>query len=184
MTAVSVAVLSYSHMYDQLSAYKKNVIDPTRNLEDRRMSMPPTILESQEHLRIDAKSLSFIFRSTQAQALPNALNAESAFFRAVGCIAERNRIHFEECHPRMNEAGVREGDHFTTPEFEEILTHGIFAKVGRITDSVTRMVDDTLPKLKNAADGLASATKELYPEEEPRTFDPVDPPDSDRSDLW
>ncbi len=178
LLALNSAVVSLSQMHNQLSSYKRQIIDTHRERADRSITMRPTVLESQNHLRIDSTSLSYILDSTKAQALPIAMNAESSFFRTIATINERSRIMLDEVHPCLNGAGVREGTAMRLQEVEEILTHGVFVKCGRITDSTIEMVEDSLPALKNAADELAAATKELYPDQSPRSFEAVDPTES------
>lgn len=99
--AINSSMVTLGQMNNELSAYKRQVIDPYPNTPLRAIAMRPSDLGDCSHLVLHGDALSFLCETNHRQVPATVGYTFTLFRRAVSTIVQRATHHIDVIQPAM-----------------------------------------------------------------------------------
>lgn len=160
--AANMAVFALMRSHHELTAVKKQYIDPSINDEDRHFSILPSS-SVVPHLDIAFNELSFLLLSHNPNLLNELALTQSEINATIDVVNARSRFHITEFQPLLDLYHQRLSQVSNLAEMEEIVGVRATHTLRSATDSMINNVGAALEMLANQADQLHEITKSMYP---------------------
>lgn len=168
-TAGNLAIFALSQMYNDLVAYKVQMLDPANGSDAPWFWMMPMTAPSTGYYQVNLESLAFLFQSQQREApiLPMKLSIEESRFAVLlDTIQHRAEFHQEQLAPliervnlRSRSAGVAK---LTDQQLRAEVGERIYATLRNYYSDIATLIPLGLQNTKRAAEELrAVLTAEL-----------------------
>jgi hypothetical protein len=159
--AINSTMVTLGQMNNELSAFKRQVIDPFVHLPLRAIAMLPSDIGDCLHLVLHADALSFLCETDHRQVPVTVGYTYTLFRRAVSMIDQHATHHINVIQPAMAERDDPLAP-ITDEIINELLTADQRALQESLTDSMVQYVDDASKQIDTCIDELNTAGKALY----------------------
>lgn len=159
--AINSAMVTLGQMNNELSAFKRQVIDPFVHFPLRAIAMVPSDIGDCSHLVLHADALSFLCETDHRQVPLTVGYTYTLFRRAVSMIDQRTTHHINVIQPAMA-ARDKPRAPITDEIVDNLLTADQRAIQESLTDSMVFYVDDALKQIDTCVDELGTAGTALY----------------------
>lgn len=160
--AANMAVFALMRSHHELTAIKKQYIDPNVDDEDRHFSILPSS-SPVPHLDLSFNDLSFLLSSNNPNLLNDLALTQSEINATVDVVNARSKFHLTEFQPLLELHHQRLSQVSDLAEMEEVIGIRVTHTLRSVTDSMVHNVGAALQILSNDADELYKITKSMYP---------------------
>ena len=108
-SAVNHAIYSIFRMWNNLSQYKKEIINPAVETKAAWLNMAATIDAKYEDVHFPSEDLLFLLDSGHAQLYSELLLEEQRYQIVIGLIRELSKTTAEKLFPKMEQLGYHRG---------------------------------------------------------------------------
>ena len=163
--AANRALYNLYRMWNVLSQYQREHLEPVRNAPDRWLNLTASPLAPSSTTKFELGELSFLLQTKEASVFADVMLEEERFGLALGLIDRRSALVLEEVFPRMARAQIAVGDQRPIDEIQRTLGIDIVHQLQQPTDHIFTFVDDDITSLRAAHAQLRAAVKRLYPDQ-------------------
>ena len=160
--AANMAIFALMRSHHELTAIKKQYIDPNVDDEDRHFSILPSS-SPVPHLDLAFNDLSFLLSSKRPNVLNELALTQSEINATIDVVNARSRFHLTEFQPLLELHHQRLRKVSDLAEMEGVLGIRATHTLRTATDSMVHNVGAALQILSNDADELYKITKNMYP---------------------
>ena len=160
--AANMAIFALMRSHHELTAIKKQYIEPNVNDEDRHFSIPPSSSPI-PHLDLSFNDLSFLLSSKDPNLLNELALTQSEINATIDVVNARSTFHMTEFQPLLEIHHIRLSQASNVHEMEEIIGVRATHTLRSITDAMVHNVPVALEILAKDADQLYRITKSIYP---------------------
>ena len=159
--AINSTMMTLGQMKNELSAYKRQIINPYLSMPLMAFTMVPSDFGDCSHLVLHSDSLSFLCETDHFQVPSDVGYTYILFRRALNMIVQRTNHHVSVIQPALAKRDDPRAP-ITDEIIDELLTADQRALQEGFTDSMVQYVDDALKQIDTCADILVAAGKALY----------------------
>jgi hypothetical protein len=161
----NLALLTVFQMWNIQRQYQKEVINPRRGHPAAWFSMMATVPQSVGDLAFNSANLEFLFECEDKNLLPGLLLEWRRFTLAMELINRRSDLILRKAYPRLEAAGVRDGEQLEIGMIKAILGNSIAAEAEQLGIGIITNVDENVISLQKTYDSLRSGLREVLPGE-------------------
>lgn len=159
--AINAAAMTLGQMQNELSIYKRQIIDPYEGYDHKAIAMQPSVLGDCSALILHCETLSFLCETDFRQVPIEVGYTNTLFRRAVGMIDDRTNHHRFIVQPRMA-AAVPASTPLTDAIIEKALGVDQKRQQEGLTESMELYVSESLKQIDKCISDLKAAGNALY----------------------
>ncbi len=157
----NIALFNLMHMINLLGSFRLQFIDPWRTNDHAFLLILPAL--PFEKIKLNVEALSFLLETDEPNLLGELALSEEAYRNAVGSINERSRLHRDDVQPKLEQAGFIQGQH-NANQAADLLGNRLNQTLKLATDTMIKVVDETIDRLKINTERLGKCLKTHFPE--------------------
>lgn len=165
VSAGNRALATLFQQTNTLKLYQIDWINLYRDSPGRHIQMQPVLPYDEGSLTFDIKSLDFLMKAESAMVVFDLILEEERYREAIKAINTRSNHHYMTVQPKLEKAGINEGQEYPDHEFRKALGELDYMHLKRLTDSVIEHVDKTIVSLADAKERFRKALINKYPNE-------------------
>jgi hypothetical protein len=160
--AANMAIFALMRSHHELTAIKKQFIDPNIDDEDRHFSILPSS-SAVPHLDLEFNELSFLLSSNNPNHLNELALTQSEINATIDVVNARSKFHLTEFQPLLELHHQRLTQVSNLAEMEEVVGIRVTHMLKSATEAMVVNVSAALVCLGKDADLLYQITKQMYP---------------------
>ncbi len=149
ITAVNEAIQTISSVWNSLSLYRKETIDPALSSKDPWLDMQAQVDSQFETINFPEEKLMFLLRTEYADLFAEYLAEERRYLALMGLIRERSKLVLETLRPKMEKLGYKPGKSFDINKVEQDLGQSLTTKLKELTDGIAKHTNESIESLEN-----------------------------------
>jgi len=149
-------------MWNNLSQYKKEIINPAVETKAAWLSMAATIDAKYEDVHFPSKDLLFLLDSGHAQLYSELLLEEQRYQIVIGLIRELSKTTAEKLFPKMEQLGYLRGQDADVEQITKELGPELSQRLSDLTKGVIRHVSENIESLPTIYKKLRSNMEEHF----------------------
>jgi len=157
----NLAIFELMRTHHNLTAIKRQFIDPLRNDEDRHFSILPSTSHL-THLNINFADLAYLLSSTNPNLLNELALTQAEINGTVDLVNRRSDFHLTEFQPLLERHHAQLGETTSLRRMEEIIGIRSTQLLRALTDAMIINVDDGLEILTKEIAELNKVTKTMF----------------------
>lgn len=156
-------------MWTVLQQYQKEHLDQFRGRSDCWLNLEATPTNVYGLVKFNADELIFLLQSDEAQLFSNVMLEEQRFHIVMQLIEKRTSLKLDQAMPRIEAAGIGDGQPLKPGDAEKILGVRISTQLKSYTEHIVEHVDKDVLSLESTCNELREAMIRLYPKHKPLT---------------
>ena len=157
------ALITIWQQLSSLRIIQLDCIAPVRSHPGRHIAMKPLLPVEEPPRRHPVKDLDFLITKGHKKILFDLLLEEERYSTATEAIRARSAMHQNIVQPKLEAAGIREGQGYGKENFEKALGDKDYKTLERLTDAAIAHVDRTVESLGALKSSLRAALTSIYP---------------------
>ncbi len=163
--AANRTIFSLIRVYNFIAGYNKQFVEPSKGKPDAYVSIQPSIGNSNAGLKIDFDSISFLIPQKKSEILGELAEFEELFSTLLELLKTRNHIHSNIVQPKMEAAGITQGEPITLKQIDEVLGDRVTNTLKNITNELVSIMESGEQRSEQLIDTLHEMIKGIYPGE-------------------